>query len=1335
MPLLLPKSVRRWLTDIPLRWVLTIPFVLPMIGATALAGYLSHRNGQMAVADLGYQLATGANEQVRQKLDTYLQIPPLVNRLNVDEVNQGRLDLRNTSAVESTLFQRFQQFDSVSAVLFVSPTGTFRFVERFPEVFLGVANPSQLDRLSIYHLDSQGRQEKLVRVVNNLDVRHDRPWYRQAVTTGKAGWSPIFQYGMTQNLTLNAFQPVYDAATKQLSGVFAVNLRLDYLNQFLRDLEISRFGQVIILEQNGNIIAASQGAPPAQTPPTASPKKRLNLYESQDGLLRSLGNLLRDRPDLQTPNQPQSLEFKNNGESYYAVITPLQNRSGLNWQILTTIPKSHFLGTIQKNTHQTILFSLLTLGAAVTLAILATNLLIERFVQFDRVSQELAGGDLDQRLPTDSSIAELNGLARAFNQMAEQLQQMFLRIHTALETSEAKFTTIFRTSPDPMAIARLKDGRLLEVNDSLLEFFGYARTEVIGRTALDLNFWNDQKQYQQYRELLEQQRFVRNLEVQFRTRAGIVKTVLLSVEIQNLEGQDCLVVVHRDISDRKRTEEKLRKTEQWLLQHDRLSPSNIYTLVEEPDGHIWFEYISSAVETIHEIPVEQVMQDATLLLNAQHPDDGAGYQDAVLKSKQSLSPFSHQWRIITPSGLVKWLQGNSQPEWRENGSIAWHGVVVDITDRKEAELTLQQSETRYRAIVEDQTELVTRSLPDTTLVFVNDAYCRFFGIQQEEVIGKSFCPLVYPEDEDSVIQTLASLSLHHPASTMENRVVVNGTIHWMQWVNRVLFDEQGNATEIQSVGRDITDLKRTEEALRRSDDLFRQLAETVREGFFIFETETSQYSYLNPACIRISGIPVDPSQEEQDFSRGMAHWFNNIHPDDRPSIEKKLQREREGENFDAEYRFIRPNGELCWLRSKAFPIQDDTGKVVRVVGTVEDITERKQAEEALRASEERFRRAFDDAPIGISLVSVTGQFLEANAFYCNLLGYSEAELLQIPFWEITHSADLEEDMKGFQQMRAGEIPSFEMEKRYITRQGDIIPTLMRAAPIRNAEGQILYFVGHIQDIRDRLKVERMKDEFISIISHELRTPLTSIRGALGILDSGVYNDRPDKTHQMLHIALNNSDRLVRLVNDILDLERLDSGKVKLVKQPCLVADLMQQAVESVQTIADQSGITLSQKSFSETIWVSPDAIVQTLTNLLSNAIKFSSSGGVVWLKAERVGEDIGGIGRIGEIGEIGRNKKVTSLPSPPSSPLSQQILFSIADQGRGIPEDKLEIIFEQFQQVNVSDSRKKGGTGLGLAICKRIVQQHGGRIWVESSQGQGSTFYFTIPLGGSGGND
>ncbi|NJO43411.1 MAG: GHKL domain-containing protein [Cyanobacteria bacterium CRU_2_1] len=181
---------------------------------------------------------------------------------------------------------------------------------------------------------------------------------------------------------------------------------------------------------------------------------------------------------------------------------------------------------------------------------------------------------------------------------------------------------------------------------------------------------------------------------------------------------------------------------------------------------------------------------------------------------------------------------------------------------------------------------------------------------------------------------------------------------------------------------------------------------------------------------------------------------------------------------------------------------------------------------------------------------------------------------------------------------------------------------------------------------------------------------------------------------MLEQALTNSDRLVRLVNDILDLERLDSGRVPLVMEVCGAEDLMQKAVGGVQSIADQAVVMLSVIPTDAQVWAAPDSIIQTLTNLLGNAIKFSPPHTVITLAAQ---------------------------------PQSDWILFQVKDQGRGIPADKLETIFGRFQQVDVSDSRQKGGTGLGLAICQSIIQQHGGNIWVESTLGEGSTFCFTLP--------
>ena len=296
---------------------------------------------------------------------------------------------------------------------------------------------------------------------------------------------------------------------------------------------------------------------------------------------------------------------------------------------------------------------------------------------------------------------------------------------------------------------------------------------------------------------------------------------------------------------------------------------------------------------------------------------------------------------------------------------------------------------------------------------------------------------------------------------------------------------------------------------------------------------------------------------------------------------------------------------------------------------------------------------------------------------------------------------------------------------FYRRDGAKFPVEYVSTPIQE-QGTIVGAVVIFKDITDRQIIERMKDEFVSVVSHELRTPLTSIRSALGLLARGSLNNQPQKSQRMLEIAFDNTNRLVRLINDILDLERINSSKVTMQKQICNVADLMTQAADEMRAMAEKVDISLCAIPVSIELWADPDRIVQTLTNLLSNAIKFSPPGSTVWLSAEIL-EDKGDR-ETRETREMDASLSSLSPKSSPSPPLLQpQILFQVKDRGRGIPEDKLETIFDRFQQLDASNSRNQGGTGLGLAICRSIVQQHGGNIWAESTLGKGSTFYFTLP--------
>ena len=244
---------------------------------------------------------------------------------------------------------------------------------------------------------------------------------------------------------------------------------------------------------------------------------------------------------------------------------------------------------------------------------------------------------------------------------------------------------------------------------------------------------------------------------------------------------------------------------------------------------------------------------------------------------------------------------------------------------------------------------------------------------------------------------------------------------------------------------------------------------------------------------------------------------------------------------------------------------------------------------------------------------------------------------------------------------------------------------------------------HTLQLTHRSELDTLKDEFISTVSHELRTPLTSIRGALGLLSSGIIGDVDAKALNLLRIAVTNTDRLIRLINDILDLERMESGRAPLQIRRCSLRDLAQQAIDTMTAMADANTVhlalepsTVAQAAYPEALFFDGDAdrILQVLTNLLSNAIKFSPAASTVRVHTEAA---------------------------------SDSILLKVVDEGRGIPSDKLDTIFDRFQQIEPSDARQKGGTGLGLAICRSIVQQHSGSIWAQRNLGPGTTLYMMLP--------
>ena len=422
-----------------------------------------------------------------------------------------------------------------------------------------------------------------------------------------------------------------------------------------------------------------------------------------------------------------------------------------------------------------------------------------------------------------------------------------------------------------------------------------------------------------------------------------------------------------------------------------------------------------------------------------------------------------------------------------------------------------------------------------------------------------------------------------------------------------------------------------------------------------------------------------------------------------------VEEERVDPSFDTLNKMFREEiaeeAELADRKSRDAELGSAAALLVAALFAAFLFSRREQAKLVLKRLSRQSESILNAAGDGIYGLNAEGRATFANPAAARMTGYAVEELIGRRSHELVHHRLPD----GTPHPQEQSLVSAALEGDTVHRSEDAVcshkdgtsfPVEFTSTPI--VEGsKVMGGVVVFKDITERREVERAKDEFTSVVSHELRTPLTSIRGSLGLLESGVLGPLPEKGQRMVEIAVENTDRLVRLINDILDIERIDSGEIDMHRQPCNAPELIERAIQGVAQVAAEAQVRLVADARPAALVADPDRVLQTLTNLISNAVKFSPPDSCVCVSSEL---------------------------------RDHEVLFQVSDEGRGIPADRLETIFERFQQVDASDSREKGGTGLGLAISRTIVERHGGRIWVESEPGAGSTFSFALPAQASNGS-
>lgn len=344
----------------------------------------------------------------------------------------------------------------------------------------------------------------------------------------------------------------------------------------------------------------------------------------------------------------------------------------------------------------------------------------------------------------------------------------------------------------------------------------------------------------------------------------------------------------------------------------------------------------------------------------------------------------------------------------------------------------------------------------------------------------------------------------------------------------------------------------------------------------------------------------------------------------------------------------------------------------------------------LDESAKRERAMTENAVDVICSITEEGNFREVNAAVLNVWGYTPEELLGQRYLSVVRESDRQKTTDALREARASNSAlAFENGVRH--KDGHFVEVLWTGT--YSEKDNAMFCVAH--DITEKKRIENLKRDFVNMVSHDLRTPLTSVQAFLEMVAQGIYDKSPEKIRSKAKHSEADIGRLVSMINSLLQLEKMEAGHIEIVQANTQVEDLVERSINAVESLAERTGIKLEKKVCDAVIYADEDQLIQVMVNLLSNAIKFSNKDGLVTVEAVEIDDSVE---------------------------------FRVIDRGRGIGADHIDKVFDRFKQVEISDSRVKGGTGLGLAVCKMLVEAHGGKIWVTSMEGEGSTFHFVIPM-------